>query len=196
MSIDWSTVMKTVNTNGLTDGQTFAALFNAAMPPVRRGAMRMLDAPLVMSESEGEEVVGFAKMTRETSISNYDIDIYAGRSMKLNFTGNGMLDVTAYSIDNGEDTAQRAIEHLRSTGEVMITPSGSARDWLERSVEEALRRYDDGDRMGCFACFYVRMGQHPRTKFMIDMKPALGMIYDSIYEGRAEAKKAMLAWML
>jgi hypothetical protein len=92
--------MTTINLQGITRSQAFAALFNYAKP---KGL-----GELTYNRHHRMDAFEAAKILEKGT----DIDYLEGRIIKVNFSKSiDSIDVDLYNRDNGKDAAQRAIAY-------------------------------------------------------------------------------------
>lgn len=115
-----------MNISGLTKAAVLAALYNAAQP---QGMGFMQYDPMPMTEAEAFDLL---KRT-------VHFDYLKGRVLKLSFDEDE-IDTRYYDRDNGVGAAQRAIDSLRSTGNVNAPDIAATHAKNTKQQFAALRR--------------------------------------------------------
>lgn len=190
-----------VDISDLNKADVLAALFNAADAPRRMGVLQASNGPVIMTEEWATRLINLGNEAtpdyggfNRPGIPELYFDYLYGRCLKINLTGN-TFDSWGFDRDNGGDgSAQQVIDHLRQTGEVNITPDCEASTWLKQVVDEALKRYDEGDLGGAIVQFLIGTARHPGTKHIPEWEFVGPLLAMSFKQGREEAEKAMVGF--
>lgn len=184
-----------VNTSGLNDAKVLAALYNAAKPPRRMGALQYGSGPKVMDEAWAQSLIDSGKAFSQLHCSERFVDYVHGQAIKVDLADAESFDARDFDEYNGGvGTAQSAISYLRRTGAVIITPDCDARTWLRTVTAESLKRFDEGDRMGAIVNFLVDTTRHPGTAHIPDLNFTNIFLVEGAKEGRDEFEKVMIAF--
>lgn len=134
--------------SGLSKEEVFAALYNAA---ISRGLGFLHYDPKPISAEEAEEIMTFFGDDNRRIFGSLGpeyndglcFDYVYGRVLKVDLTFDDVA-VYAYNEANGEGVAERAIWHLRTTGEVVCPAIIEIQN--SEILKEALEVLDDIDR--------------------------------------------------
>lgn len=155
--------MATIDIAELDKAAILAALYNAALP-----LMQPEGQPTVMTVGHAE---GFLKGL--SKLDNQYIDFLGGRSIQWRHDeGGDTLNTYFYDRDNGEGAAEKAIAHLRETGEVRIPTEGplfhTAREWLNKAADAALEVHEEHlpESAQAVKVFLDLVYEHPDTRWI------------------------------
>ena len=99
-----------INIAGLDKAAILAALYNAALS-IGAGVFQYNPSPMTVQE---------ARVILSSGTTSFDY--FHGRVVKVNL-GQDVLDPRDYNRDNGPGAAERVIDRLRQTGEIMPEPT-------------------------------------------------------------------------
>lgn len=194
--------MTNVDIMGLDKALVLAGLFNAAEAPGRMGALQFQKGPYVMTAEQAAKLVELGNTaTPDYGGMAYNPPLYFdylyGRCLKLNLTSDVFFDPWGFDRDNGGDgAAQAVIDRVRETGEIAVTPTGSAKEWLRKVTDKSLKRFDEGDLGGTIAQFIIGVAQHPGTAHIANMGIASSILVWGFEKGRSETEYAMMGFSL